>query len=118
MAEPEDVVVSRLREMVATRVAESSRRAIARELGMSARGLELFLAGSRPQARTLGRLRRWYAEQSKAGGSMLLASADEAIRLLVQRIPEQERAAALQEVREYFRDLYMRWSVPVPPEWR
>jgi hypothetical protein len=99
------VSVPRLREAAQARVAASSLSAAAREIGVTHRGLSVFLSGSKPQPKTLAKLLRWYREQiSEAEGPPITLA--EAVRTLVRGIAPERRAGAAEELIVYVRRLH------------
>lgn len=54
------VSIQHIREAAAARVAATSLRKVAREVGMSPTGLKKFLDGTAPYTATVHRLRVWY----------------------------------------------------------
>ena len=109
------VSVSRLREAAQARVAASSRRAVAREIGVYVRGLEVFLAGATPHPKTLEKLLRWYREQVEETEGPPVSGA-EALRVLLRALPPGDRAGAAAEAAALLRSLYERAGVPLPPD--
>jgi len=109
------VSVSRLREAAQARVAASSRRAVAREIGVYVRGLEVFLAGSTPHPKTLEKLLRWYREQIEETEGPPV-SGPEALRVLLRALPAGERPQAAAETAALLRSLHDRAGVPLPAD--
>lgn len=99
------VSVPRLREAAQARVAASSLSAAAREIGVTHRGLSVFLSGSKPQPKTLVKLRRWYREQIEEAEGPPISSA-EAVRTLVRGIAPAQRAGAVEKLTAYVRLLH------------
>lgn len=87
------VSVPRIREAASARADVSSRRAVAREIGLTPRGLDVFLAGAKPHPRTLDKLLRWYREQIEDAEGPPISEA-EALRTLLRFIPAANRSAA------------------------
>lgn len=93
--------LERLREAVAGRVDARSLRQVAREVGMSASGLQKFLTGSRPYSATRRKLERWYVRESaEYGGDLGAGSAHAALRVLVQDLPPRRRAVVIASILE------------------
>ncbi len=80
---------SLLRSAVLERVAETSLRNAAREIGMSPPGLKLFLLGGSPRSKTLEKIRAWHLAHGSEGPSVDAARG--ALRLLVCQLPTDER---------------------------
>jgi hypothetical protein len=83
-------------EAVRRRVAETSIRATADELGMSRSGLHVLLRGTNPHAATRAKLIAWYVERRKGGAARTVPAqdVDAALRLLVQYVVEDGRVDA------------------------
>src|ERR1044071_4560951 len=79
--------MARIREAVAERVAASSLRAVATEIGMSWSGLRKFLRGGSPHRATAQKLLAWYHESRKQASAKRLP-ADRAERADVDRSEE------------------------------
>jgi hypothetical protein len=105
--------VVRLREAVQAQVEAASRRAIAREIGLTPRGLELFLAGAKPQAKTLAKLLAWYAQHIAFADGPPISEA-EAIRVLLRPIPREARQQARERLVRSLAALYSEVDVPLP----
>lgn len=100
------VSVPRLREAAQARVAASTLSAAAREIGVTHRGLSVFLSGAKPQPKTLSKLLKWYREQiSEAEGPPITSA--EAIRTLVRGIAPGLRAGAAEELVACVRKLHV-----------
>lgn len=99
------VSVARLREAVQARVEATSRRATAREIGLTPRGLELFLSGAKPQAKTLAKLLSWYEAHVALLDGPPISEAD-AIRVLLRPLPLEARLQAQERITEFLRTLY------------
>lgn len=109
------VSIPRLREAVAARAAASSRRAVSRETGIAPRGIELFLAGSNPQPKTLEKLLQWYREQIEdAEGPPV--SAAEAVLALVRAFPAPSRDQAAASVAAHVLRLHEEAGVAPPAD--
>jgi hypothetical protein len=107
------VSVVRLREAVQARVEATSRRATAREIGLTPRGLELFLAGAKPQAKTLAKLLAWYEQHVDNTDGPPISEAD-AIRVLLRPIPREVRQQARERITELLRHLYSEVGAELP----
>ena len=84
MSEPTVVV---LREAVRRAVASSSLRAVAEEVGLTHRGLALFLGGSRPRPGTVRKLTRWYLDRPRSAGEISADDAEAALAVLLHGFP-------------------------------
>jgi hypothetical protein len=99
------VSVPRLREAAQARVAASSLSAAAREIGVTHRGLSVFLSGAKPQPKTTTKLLNWYREQIAEFEGPPITSA-EAVRTLVRGIAPDRRPGAAAELIAYVRRLH------------
>lgn len=95
MATPSGATPSeRLRRAVVLRVAATSLRHAAKEIGVSASGLRYFLtAGGEPYGATRRKLERWYVR--RAAGAVTSEAAFQALLVLVQGFPPVKRSEAL-----------------------
>lgn len=109
------VSVARLRAAVQARVEATSRRATAREIGLTPRGLELFLSGAKPQAKTVAKLLAWYEQYVAASDGPPISEAD-AIRVLLRPIPPEVRLQAQERMTELLGTLYSEAGVESPTE--
>jgi hypothetical protein len=109
------VPLSALREAVRRAVAGSSERAVASAVGMSQRGLRLFVGGAKPHASTLRKLTLWYVSQS-AGVHLDQETAEAVLALLTGGLPEKERAGVRERVLDVLREAH-RAAGTNPPEW-
>jgi hypothetical protein len=91
------VSIPRLREAAQARADATSGRAVAREIDISHRGLLLFLAGARPQPKTLEKLLAWYREHVERSEGPPISASD-ALLVLVRALPPRLRTAASQAV--------------------
>jgi hypothetical protein len=99
------VSLVRLREAVQARVEATSRRATAREIGLTPRGLELFLSGAKPQAKTLAKLLSWYEQHVAEADGPPISEAD-AIRVLLRTLPSKARQKAWAQLTRCLEDIY------------
>lgn len=86
--------MGRLRAFVAARVAATSLRMVAREIGVSPTGLRKFLNGAEPYSPTRRKLSSWfvqYAARHAVGMDADVAIA--ALRLLTDDIPDRQGRA-------------------------
>jgi hypothetical protein len=98
------VEIRRLREAVRARVEETSQRQAAQEIGISATGLRGFLAGAEPYGPNLLKLSAWY-EWSTEGVEL-----QSLFQRTAQNLPEEQRKAALSELRRIVREWAERWG--------
>jgi hypothetical protein len=93
------VPVSVLREALRQRVAESSLRAAGIEVGMSWKGVDKFLAGSKPQSTTIRKLTEWYIRQPvDASEQPSPETIQAAAAILVRHVEPIRRAEAVSRV--------------------
>jgi len=104
-----------LRQVTAQRVAATSLRKVAREIGMSATGLSKFLDGNAPYLPTLNRLRNWYLRHAASPeGGLSEEDAYAAVALLVHDLAPDARQGAIEAVLSCMREGYQRSGQPVP----
>ncbi len=107
------ISVPRLRDAVRLRVEATSRRATAREIGVTPRGLELFLSGAKPHSKTLTKLLAWYEQHvDEADGPPI--SATDAIRVLLRPLPPDLRESARARVTRYLHEIYSEAGLSLP----
>jgi len=87
------VSIPRLRDAAQARAEVLSHRAVAREIGIALRGLQLFLEGSRPQQKTLDKLLAWYRDHVERTEGPPIAASD-ALLVLVRALPPERRPSA------------------------
>lgn len=85
-----------LREAARARVASTSRRAFAAEVGISYGAVTKFLAGSEPYAGNLKKLTEWYIRSAPVVDA---EAVEHALALLLRSVPEELQAEAAAEVR-------------------
>lgn len=108
------VSLARLRAAVRARVAQAGLRPTAREVGITHRGLELFLGGAKPQPKTLAKLLRWYGEHLASQEGPPISEAD-ALLALLRPLPAAVRPHARVRALEFLVVLYAESGVPLPP---
>lgn len=107
------VSLPRLREAAQARAEASSRRAVAREIGVTPRGLDVFLGGAKPHPKTLEKLLRWYREQIEDAEGPPISEA-EALRVLLRFVPEDLRPDAAVRTVGFLRGLAEESGVRLP----
>jgi transcriptional regulator with XRE-family HTH domain len=106
---------SHLRQVTAQRVAATSLRKVAREIGMSATGLSKFLDGNAPYLPTLNRLRNWYLRYAATpAGTLSEEDAYAALALLVHDLAPDARQGAIEAMLACMREGYQRSGQPEP----
>jgi hypothetical protein len=113
----EGIPIDQLRRALRQRIAETSFRVAAREVGMSASGLHTFLAGTSPHYSTVRKVTAWYVREAhRAPDALGLDALHAAIGLLVQHLPDRTRAEVAREIIGVIRSASARADTPVP-EW-
>jgi hypothetical protein len=107
----ESMLVPVAREMARLRVAETSLREVAGEIGMSPSGLRKFLDGSDPYGKTLGKLRAW-VPRVRGLGDTSPEVAENTIVALLRGLDDPHGGAA--ELIDFIADLHLRQNVDVP----
>src|SRR5437016_3027486 len=93
------VGVAALRQAIANRVEATSLRSVAREVGMSAPGLQSFLNGGSPYESTRRKLTMWYfAHRFGQSDELTRAMAENLLGVLLSHIPEEHRPRARADV--------------------
>jgi len=104
---PAGVSLVQLRERVALRIEATSLRNVAREIGMSASGLQKMVDGTQPYSATIRKLERWYVRDSREyRGNLSPGSAEAVISVLLQDLPAKDRNAARVALLHTLRDCY------------
>lgn len=97
--DPRRATLRHMREVAAARVADTSLRGVAREIGMSPMGLRNFIHGTDPYSPTLRRLRNWYVRYAaERAGTVQLEDATAALSVLVHDMdsaPRRETAVVV-----------------------
>ena len=85
--------LDRIRDALREAISRTTLRAVALRVGMSPTGLQEFVAGSRPYAKTCEKVRAWFYREA---GFTSIAPDDAVIllRRLVGTLPEPERGVA------------------------
>jgi hypothetical protein len=110
------VSVEALRAAAQERVAETSLRHVAREIGMSAPGLALFLGGASPRSVTMDKMRTWHLSTAGAVGTTL-ETARTALHLLTSTLPPgRDRVTMARRTLTIVAQLHRRRGRP-PPAW-
>lgn len=109
------VPVDVLRNAARERAEATSLRAAAREIGMSWRGLEAFMEGTRPHPATVRKLTAWYLKRVAAGELEVSAEAAEAaFTVLLSHIPAERRQAGLDRLTTCLREFCVSEGVALP----
>lgn len=107
--------LARLRENVALRVSATSLREVARQVGMSPAGLERFLAGGTPQARSRQKLEQWYdREGGRPAPDVTAAGLEVAVGAMLRDLPCELRAQGTLRIVGAVCAVYCSAGVPAP----
>lgn len=108
--------VSVIRAFAAARSATTGVRATARAIGVRQSGLQYFLDGGKPHARTLRKLEDWYlqaaAEEVQGTGDVELV----ALQILLRGVPASKRADAIGRTATFYAELYEALGT-TQPQW-
>jgi len=111
------VSIEVLREAVRRRVADSTLRQVAAEIGMSFSGLHTFLDGTTPHPGTVRKVAAWHVRAaSESGNTVDTALAETALDLLLRHVPPRKRPALRRELVEALVAQAKREQLP-PPAW-
>jgi hypothetical protein len=100
------VPIEAIREAARRAVAEASLRAVARSIPMSPMGLQHFVNGTRPYRSTLRKLTAWYVNRGASRGEFSEDTAQAALAILLDGIPEGQQADARAALLERLASLY------------
>lgn len=107
--------VERLRASVAARVEETSLRAVARSVGMSAPGLERFLGGCAPRFRSRSKLEAWEQAEHQLRGTDDFEGEEVVLGALVRDLAPARRAAGTARLVRCLVNSYRSRNAAVPP---
>jgi len=106
---PVSVILAAVRE----RVAETSLRQTAREVGMSPTGLQRVLdSGGSSWMKTAGKLQRWYVRRGANAGSVDPDTARAAISILLSGMPERDRPRVRRGLLAYLAEVHGHDRIP------
>ena len=117
MSEPSRPYVSLdvVRDAVRRAITRRSLRQVAREVGLSPRGLNLFIDGNKSQSGTALKLRNWYvahgAEDVGISGDTVAAS----LHQMLDGLDEAERELGVMTILISVETLFRRSKKPPPP---
>jgi hypothetical protein len=103
-----------LRTAVRQAAAASSLRAVAEDVGLTHRGLSLFLDGSTPRESTLRKLQTWYLRTAAARGDLTREGWTVALAFFLESVPEEQRAEARAELVAALRKVYTKRGIELP----
>lgn len=112
MPQRSEVSIARLRAAVEARIAETSGRRTAGEIGISPQGLTKFLRGATPHPSTRVKLESWYLQHSYSADVQLA----DAVSMLARFLPPEARQNAAEEIIACIASLCHRHGIPLPPE--
>jgi hypothetical protein len=110
------VSVEALRSAAGERVAETSLRHVAREIGMSAPGLAHFLNGTSPRTATLDKIRTWHLKGAGADGTSVETARIALYTLASHLPPGGDRVSVIQMTLTMVAALH-RWRGRPSPPW-
>ena len=111
------VPVEVLRDAAQRAVESTSLRYVAAAVGMVPSGLENFLSGAPPRARTVRKLREWYVRNAAGIGEASHETAKAAFAVLLDGIPPgADREAVLREILEVIVGAHVA-NRTEPPRW-
>lgn len=110
------VTVDVLRTAVRRAVEATSLRGVARDIGMSAPGLQHFLDGGTPFRRTLRNLMAWYTRESATRREISDETVHAALAILLEGVPPEARAEMERKVIAVLRSAYSEQGLK-PPGW-
>lgn len=110
------VSVDALREATRSAVRRTSLRKVARDIGISAPGLALFLDGSVPRETTLHKIREWYFSEAATRTELSEETARAVLEMLLEPLPEERRRKVFRKVVAVMMDAHRRQGT-VPPQW-
>jgi hypothetical protein len=113
MSEP---TVDVLRESVRRAVAASSLRAVAEQVGLTHRGLALFIEGSKPRPSTVRKLTAWSLGRPRGAEAVSREDAEAVLAILLAGVPPERMDAAVRRVVTGMRRVCVDAGVP-PPAW-
>jgi hypothetical protein len=118
MSEPSRPYVSLevVREAVKRAVGQRSLRRVAREVGLSPRGLTLFLEGNRSQSGTALKLRDWYVMHGAAAVGVSGDTAAASLNQLLDGLEDADREQGMIMILGTLDMLYRRRK-KTPPPW-
>lgn len=107
--------VELLLEAARQRVAETTLRDTAAEIGMEHSGLNKLLKGAKPRLSTIRKLTVWYVERVASGELEVTPEAvHAALAILTRHLPPLRRAAIQAQVVEQLKSITSAEGVPAP----
>jgi transcriptional regulator with XRE-family HTH domain len=106
--------MARLRDQVRLEAERTSMRAVAREVGLTARALDQFLAGSQPRLSTQMKLRAWYVRSAGAVSYHDVSTARAALDVLTAGLPEPVRVKLRRALLDRIEEAHRKVGITVP----
>jgi hypothetical protein len=115
MTPPERTVpVDAIRDAVARAAGATSARAVARDSGLSERGVRYFAGGGAPRPSTLRKLTEWYVREAAKLGELDAGTVEAALSVLLADMTEPQLSATRRAVLDAIRDGYRATGRDVP----
>jgi hypothetical protein len=109
------VAVEVLRAAAATRAAATSITAVAKEVGLTTRGLNLFLKGGEPYSATRQKLERWFVRQTaERKDATDPDTAAAALTVLAHDLPPSEHEQTIREAARWWGARFDELGIPRP----
>jgi hypothetical protein len=109
------VDVETLRAAAATRAAATSISVVARQVGLTTRGLNLFLQGAEPYLKTRQKLEQWFVRLASAETNVTDAeTAAAALAVLTHDISPADRQEVIAEAVRWWAAKYGELGIPRP----
>lgn len=116
-ADRPSIPLSRLRDLLASRVEAGSIRSVAREVGLPPNGLDYFLKGGEPRAANRRKLEQWYVREAAHGTDGVDGEAGEAaLEILLRVLPPAYRKEGRERVLMVLKELCGEGRIK-PPSW-
>lgn len=111
-----DVPDSAYRDAAYRAVERTTLRSVSRDIGMTAPGLQAFLDGTTPQARTRRKLREWYVREAAISRDVTEDSIRAALALVLDGVPDGKVRAAEKRLVALVEKVYKDAGID-PPKW-
>jgi hypothetical protein len=89
---------------------------VADQIGLTHRGLQLFLSGGAPRASTIRKLREWYVRRAVETGQLSEQTALAALAVLLDGLTARARDRAATDLVDVIRRAYVA-TEQEPPDW-
>lgn len=118
VAPSDGVPLDAVRRLAAVRAQATSVNRVASEIGVTARGLSLFLEGSKPYSPTRTKLLRWYIrEVGRTEFDVDAETARAALQVLMHALPPERHRLVEQQAIAWWMGVYVAEGVVPPPAW-